>query len=145
MHCPACQEDVDIADGGDARHAYVNCPHPACGQELVLAQGESPRLLDATLAKREAEEVVRREKDDEPAAQWVVAGIAAAIVFVAFVFGGSPIALILILAGFVFVIVGGVGIAIAFEVVRRRRAVRWMRTLPRATVKLTAHPKGYRA
>lgn len=72
MRCPACHDDVDLAVAPDGTsHAYVHCPHPACGRELVVA--------------------------------------------------------------------------LVFFVDRRRKAMRWMRSLPRAGVKLAAHPKDYRA
>jgi hypothetical protein len=159
MICPRCSNEIvlpdDARDELAPRYAWVHCPHPSCGRELVLVFGntKSPsRMLDAEHAKEEADRAVSRPEEDESVVGWAVGAIVVLCIGLACVvvigggveYGKGPLLVALILGVFILAVAGGGAIALVLAIERTVKARRWMRTLPRASLRLTAQPKAYR-
>jgi hypothetical protein len=144
MKCPRCEGDVELIDSTphdeDATFGRVQCPHPTCARDLVLAR--LPLEEAALLAPQAARDAAWRAGRSPPSflvTAFIVCGIAVSALMIA----GSalPDVLLLLLAASALA-----GMVVAPFAVDRALGTRlWLRTLRRRPVTLVARKTGYRA
>jgi hypothetical protein len=154
MRCPFCKGEVDLIEGvedlaagdrdetgmGHQPFGRVQCPHPRCARDVVLAVVplEDAALLDG-LAARDAAWRAGHSQPSYLVTAFVVCGLAVCGVMAAA--SALPDALLLPIAA-----ISLIGMAVApFALDRVLGTRRWLKSLPQRDVKLRARGEGYRS